>query len=564
VAILVDKLTTEVDEAGDTIATARLLTLVDNQVAFSGIIATRTDVDFLRLNAPAAGTLVVTVSPWFSAVNTNGNNLDVELLVFNSVGTLIGSHSPSDVASASVTVNVAAGAHYIRIDGVRGGTYSDYGSLGQYNMQATFVAGGSVTTTQPSTAGTTTTTTRRPCPMDELESNNDIYFPTIVNTLPFTHNLSICPGDEDVFAVKVCPGGKVQAALTFVHSDGNLDLHLVIGVRVRSSSRTLTDNEVLSYKNTGKKTKTAKFQVLGYRRGSNPSYQINITQVQDCRGAELDVTTTREATTAPPIFCQPDALESNNDIDSATIVTALPFIRNLSICAGDQDFFTVDVCTGGQVQAVIAFMHNDGDLDMDILVAGAPMRSADSSTNSEVLNTGTSPGTAHFLVYGFNGVGNPNYQISFTQVKDCNDTTTLAPTTTTAAPTTTTSASIMCSCSGRTRTTNARNKNYNFRFRAACTQGHRFRFCLEPNDRRSSSITAVFQRRVGRRFQGFQAKQTLGGNKGDKLCYAVDLPASVVGRNERYRLRVVNGNRRRYKIQTGVMQVRSSSCNPLV
>jgi len=75
---------------------------VDNRVAFSDIIvdiiATRTDVDFLRLNASAAGTLAVTVNPWFSAVNTNGNNLDVELLVFNSAGTLIGSHSPNDVA----------------------------------------------------------------------------------------------------------------------------------------------------------------------------------------------------------------------------------------------------------------------------------------------------------------------------------------------------------------------------------------------------------------------------------------------------------------------------------
>jgi hypothetical protein len=77
------KLGTEADEAGDTIATALLLALSNNEVAFSGIIATRSDVDIMRINMPSTGTLAVSAKPWFSATNTNGNNLDVELKIFN-------------------------------------------------------------------------------------------------------------------------------------------------------------------------------------------------------------------------------------------------------------------------------------------------------------------------------------------------------------------------------------------------------------------------------------------------------------------------------------------------
>eukprot|EP00045_Choanoeca_perplexa_P006878 m.59957 g.59957 ORF g.59957 m.59957 type:complete len:750 (-) comp13831_c0_seq1:391-2640(-) len=409
-AIMTAKLGTETDEAGDTIATALVLSLSDNRVNFSGIISTQDDVDVFRINVPSAGTLSIDATPWFSEVNTKGNNLDIELLVFNSAGELIGSSSPATVATASVIVNVVAGANYIRLDGVAGGIYTDYGSIGQYDLTAFFDAGNFVTTTEPTTAPTTTA----PNCVDDLESNDSVGTATVVSNLPYTNNLGLCQDDSDYFAVNVCAGGVVEVSLSFV--------------------------------------------------------------------------------------------------------------------------------------------HNSGDIDMEAIANGEVIASSTSTDNIEALaiqNSGAITGTVHFRVYGYQGVSNPTYQINIQQTTECGVTTTPP----TPAP---------CSCSGNWRSSSARTKNYFMRFRATCSQGHRFRFCLRRTDSRSGgTITAKFQRRSDGKYRLFQAKQEVGPNEGDRLCYAVDLPSSMTQRNERYRLRVSNSQRRSYRIRLGKTQVRSGDCDPV-
>jgi hypothetical protein len=59
--------------------------------------------------------------------------------LYNSAGTLIASSNPTELLSANITANVAAGTYYLKIDGVGKGSalstgYTDYGSLGQYSI----------------------------------------------------------------------------------------------------------------------------------------------------------------------------------------------------------------------------------------------------------------------------------------------------------------------------------------------------------------------------------------------------------------------------------------------
>jgi Domain of unknown function (DUF4114) len=119
------------DDAGDSIETAKPLTISGVSVSGSGIIERNTDVDFYSF-ASSAGRVNLTINP-----ASRGPNLDILAELYSSDGTLISSSNPVDKLSANISADLAAGRYYLKIDGVgRGdpleGGYSDYGSLGQY------------------------------------------------------------------------------------------------------------------------------------------------------------------------------------------------------------------------------------------------------------------------------------------------------------------------------------------------------------------------------------------------------------------------------------------------
>jgi hypothetical protein len=121
------------DDTGNTIATAKALTLSGTFVSGNGIIERNTDLDFYSFTT-GAGAISLTVNPF-----SRGPNLDVLAELYNSAGTLIASSNPTDLLSANITANVAAGTYYLKIDGVGKGSalstgYTDYGSLGQYSI----------------------------------------------------------------------------------------------------------------------------------------------------------------------------------------------------------------------------------------------------------------------------------------------------------------------------------------------------------------------------------------------------------------------------------------------
>jgi Ca2+-binding RTX toxin-like protein len=122
------------DDAGNTIATAKALTISGTDLSGSGIIERNTDIDYYSFFT-AASSITITVNPLI-----RGPNLDIWAGLYNSSGTLIASSNPTDLLSASITTSTTAATYYLAIDGVGNGDplstgYTDYGSLGQYFIE---------------------------------------------------------------------------------------------------------------------------------------------------------------------------------------------------------------------------------------------------------------------------------------------------------------------------------------------------------------------------------------------------------------------------------------------
>jgi PKD repeat protein len=119
------------DDHGDTMATAEVLT--GNSFIAAGVINSGADVDMFRFDV-GPGRLLLTVES--TSVQPNVN-LRAELL--DSTGAVLGTSDETGTLSAHLSVNVAGGTYYLRIDGVGEGDpattgYSDYGSLGEYKV----------------------------------------------------------------------------------------------------------------------------------------------------------------------------------------------------------------------------------------------------------------------------------------------------------------------------------------------------------------------------------------------------------------------------------------------
>ena len=108
-----------------------------------GLIERRTDVDAFSFRRTCRGRTTITAKPFMTSPN-----LDIKLRLFNGSGAGLGSSNPAsgeaspDVATglgASLQRRLGRGTYYLKIDGVGTLTpatgYSDYGSLGRFNLQ---------------------------------------------------------------------------------------------------------------------------------------------------------------------------------------------------------------------------------------------------------------------------------------------------------------------------------------------------------------------------------------------------------------------------------------------
>ena len=162
------------DDHGDTLAAATAL--VGDNPSASGIIGSRADVDVFSFSTSGGD-----VS--FAAGNAPvGPNLDIELTLRDSSGSVVARDNIADGLDASVAATVDAGTYSIEVDGVGVGSpgsnppsgYTDYGSLGQYTLIGT-IAG----TTPPDTEAPAA-----PTGLSGVESAGDVHLAWDHNTEP--------------------------------------------------------------------------------------------------------------------------------------------------------------------------------------------------------------------------------------------------------------------------------------------------------------------------------------------------------------------------------------------
>jgi autotransporter-associated beta strand protein len=131
------------DDHGGTTGTASKLSSESSTALIDGVIERNTDLDFFRIEA-AGGSLSVNATP-----APRGANLKLEVKLYNSGGTLLQTATAADTSAGTqpVTLNrtVSAGVFFISVDGIGSGDplttgYTDYASLGQYNVTVTGLA----------------------------------------------------------------------------------------------------------------------------------------------------------------------------------------------------------------------------------------------------------------------------------------------------------------------------------------------------------------------------------------------------------------------------------------
>ena len=104
--------------------------------AGTGIISTRADVDYFSITLASAGSMTFDIQP---SAAQNYANVDIQARLYQG-STLLQTSNPDTSLSASITQSGSAGAtYYLRVDGVGRGSvggdgYSDYGSLGAYQI----------------------------------------------------------------------------------------------------------------------------------------------------------------------------------------------------------------------------------------------------------------------------------------------------------------------------------------------------------------------------------------------------------------------------------------------
>lgn len=123
------------DDHGNSTASDTPLRLIGDRFYGDGIIERNTDVDFFSFGVQTSGEYQINVTPFFK-----GPNLDLAVVIYDRNGKAIRGYNPTDDIKVTARTMLTPGKYYLRVTGVGsgnpGGTgYSNYGSLGQYNIR---------------------------------------------------------------------------------------------------------------------------------------------------------------------------------------------------------------------------------------------------------------------------------------------------------------------------------------------------------------------------------------------------------------------------------------------
>lgn len=235
---------------------------------------------------------------------------------------------------------------------------------------------------------------------DAFEANNSFETASILappedHTYP---NLSIhASTNADFYRVTASESGPMAFRASFLNSQGDVDLEVFDSTRTRVGRSDSTQNsEQVSINAVAGQYYYVR--VYGYNGATNPNYTLVVDQPEGVSGGA------------------PDQFEDNDTFATARGLAAIDqAFANLNInTSGDDDYYKITPTNSGLLSVSLAFLHAEGDIDLEILTASqARLDRSDSSGNSEQASVQVTAGQTYYIrVYGYRGAVNEHYSMT--------------------------------------------------------------------------------------------------------------------------------------------------------
>jgi len=128
------------DDYTNTYATAADASFdTSQQFIISGVVEKTDDKDLFKFNVPVFSAFTLNAVPYNVGTGSSGSDLDLQVEFLDGSYTTLGTYNPGTLLSSVIDTFINAGTYYLRIDG-KGNAYApEYGSLGSYSLQGSYV-----------------------------------------------------------------------------------------------------------------------------------------------------------------------------------------------------------------------------------------------------------------------------------------------------------------------------------------------------------------------------------------------------------------------------------------
>ena len=124
------------DDYANDLTAASPINFTNNAFTVGGIIERPADVDAVKFNLAVSSRFVLNAIPYAIGAYNAGSNIDLEIELLNSAGTIIGTYNPPTTLNASIDTTLTEGDYFLRVQG-KGNIYApNYASLGSYSLNA--------------------------------------------------------------------------------------------------------------------------------------------------------------------------------------------------------------------------------------------------------------------------------------------------------------------------------------------------------------------------------------------------------------------------------------------
>ncbi len=127
------------DDHSDNPSSCTGTTFTSNVFTASGVIERTTDRDMFRVELTRKGQFRLDAVPYNIGTGNAGSDLDMNVQLLSSSGVVLGVYDPGTALSSLVDTVLNPGTYYLLIDGGGNQYASEYGSLGSYSVQGTFM-----------------------------------------------------------------------------------------------------------------------------------------------------------------------------------------------------------------------------------------------------------------------------------------------------------------------------------------------------------------------------------------------------------------------------------------